>query len=208
MQETRPVKFKFDTVFGSNGAPTQKSSHARSSYSSEEVEAIRKETFAQGKTDAEAKAAAARAAATGAIAQAMARMLGEFDKAVLAMREESAETVLNVARKIAGAALDAFPLKEIESLVAECLHKLHREPRIVVRVAEASAEQLRGDIDALCQQHGFTGRVIVLGESTLDGADCHIEWADGGIERDLSAINAAIDECVERWRTSLSNKEV
>jgi len=208
MQENRPVKFKFDTVFGSNGAPAQKAAHTRSSYSSEEVETIRKETFAQGKGDAEAKSAAARAAATGAIAQAMMRMLGEVDKTVLSIREQSAELALAVARRIAGAALDAFPLKEVEGLVADCLNKLHREPRIVVRVAEASAEQLRADIDAMCEQHGFTGRVVVLGEKTLQGADCRIEWADGGIERDLTETYAAIDECAERWRASLSNKEV
>jgi flagellar assembly protein FliH len=208
MQESRPVKFKFDNVFGSNGAPAQQSTHARSSYSSEEVESIRKETFAQGKTDAEARSSAARAAAIGAIAQAMLRMLGEVDKAVLSSREESAEVVLHIARKIAGAALDAFPLKEVEALVGECLDKLHREPRIVVRVAEAVVEQLRADIDAMCEQHGFTGRVVVLDEKTLSGADCRIEWADGGIERDLTQIQAAIDEAAERWRASLSNKEV
>ncbi len=208
MQENRPVKFKFDTVFGSNGAPAQKTAHARSSYSSEEVETIRKETFAQGKGDTEAKAAASRAAAMGAIAQAMMRMLGEVDKTALSIREESAELALTVARRIAGAALDAFPLKEVEGLVADCLNKLHREPRIVVRVAEASAEQLRADIDAMCEEHAFTGRVVVLGEKTLQGADCRIEWADGGIERDLTETYAAIDACAERWRASLSNKEV
>lgn len=51
MSETRPVKFKFDTVFGTNGASAQTKSHVRSSYSSDEVEAIRKETLALGKAD-------------------------------------------------------------------------------------------------------------------------------------------------------------
>ena len=36
MQPNQPIKFKFDTVFGSKGATT----HSRSSYTSDEVEAI------------------------------------------------------------------------------------------------------------------------------------------------------------------------
>jgi flagellar assembly protein FliH len=205
MQPNRPVKFNFDTVFGTNGAPT--TARARSSYSSEEVETIRRETFALGKADTEAQAAAARTATLGAIAESLIRMIGEFDAAVKTMREDSAAIAIEVGRKLAEAALDAFPLKDVEALLADCLHKLHHEPRIVVRLAPANAEVLRADIDALCQRHAFAGRVVIIAEPSISGADCHIEWADGGVERDLAATFSAIEHSAERWRSSNPTQE-
>jgi flagellar assembly protein FliH len=206
MQEQRPVKFNFDTVFGSKGGPAN-GARARSSYSSDEVEVIRRDTFAQGKADSEAQAAAARAAALAVVAQELVRLLGEFDTALLAMRQESANVALQVGRKLADVALDAFPLKEVEALVAECLHKLHREPRLVVRVAAALADALRADIEALSAEHGFAGRVVIIAEDKLSGADCRIEWADGGIERDLAETFTVIEQSAERWRATTLSEE-
>lgn len=204
LQQTRPVKYNFDTVFGSKGA---NGAHARSSYSSDEVEAIRRDTFAQGKADTEAQAAAARAATLGAVAQGLVRMLGEFDAVVRTMRDESAALAVEVGRKLAEVALAAAPLKEVEALIAECMHKLHREPRLVVRVAPACAEELRADVDRLAAEHAFTGRVVILAEPALGPADCRIEWADGGVERDLAQTCAAIEQGYARWRASNPTEE-
>lgn len=204
MQQNRPVKYNFDTVFGSKGASA---AHARSSYSSEEVEAIRRDTFAKGKADTEAQAAAARAATLGAVAEGLMRMIGEFDTVVRTMRDESAALAVEVGRKLAEVALAAAPLKEVEALVAECMHKLHREPRLVVRVAPACAEELRADIDRLAAEHAFAGRVVILAEPALGCADCRVEWADGGIERDLAQTYAAIEQGYARWRASNPTEE-
>jgi flagellar assembly protein FliH len=203
MQQNRPVKYNFDTVFGTKGA----TKHVRSTYSADEVETIRRDTFAQGKADTEAQAAAARSATLGAIAEGLIRLIGEFDTVVATMRRDSATVAIEVGRKLAGVALDSFPLKEVETLLADCLHKLHREPRIVVRLSPASTEDLRANIDALCAEHGFAGRVVVLAEPSLTGSDCRIEWADGGIERDLAATFAVIEQGAERWRSSNPTQE-
>lgn len=203
----RPVKYNFDNVFGTKGAPQTASTHARSSYTADEVEKLKRETFAQGKAETEAQANAAHAAALGAVAQGLVRLVGEFDAMILTLRHESAAAALQVGRKLADAALDAFPLTEVEALLADVMHKLHREPRLVVRVAPASAEVLRADIDRLCTQHAFTGRVVVIAEPALKGADCRIEWADGGIERDLAEAFAAIEQCAARWRSTTLTEE-
>jgi flagellar assembly protein FliH len=208
MEPARPVKFNFDTVFGSKGAPpTAAAARARSSYSAEEVETIRRDTFQQGKSDTEAQAAAARAATLSAVAQSLIRLIGEFDAAVRSVREESVTIAIEVARKLADVALQAYPLKEAEALLADCLHKLHREPRLVVRVAPASADDLRADIDRLCAEHAFAGRVVIMAEASIKGADCRIEWADGGVERDLATTFAAIEQSAERWRATKPTEE-
>ena len=206
-EQPRPVKFNFDNVFGSKGAAAPAAPRARSSYSATEVEAIRGEMLAQGKSDAEAVATAARATALGAIAHGLTAIIGQMDATAAALREESAALALEVGCKLANAALAALPLKEVEALVADCLHKLHREPRLVVRASSECAEALRQDIDALCQEHGYAGRVIIIAEPALSGADCRVEWADGGVERDLSLASTAIEECFSRWRATPSVEE-
>lgn len=208
MQPPRPVKFNFDNVFGAKSATAQATAaRARSSYSSDEVDAIRNETFQQGKADTEALASALRAQALGAMAQRLTTVIAQFDAAVLAMRQEGALIALQVGRKLAETALSAFPQKEVEAVVADCLHKLHREPRLVVRLSPACADVLRADIDALCTQHGYAGRVIIMAEESLTGADCSVEWADGGVERDLAGTFAVIEQSAERWRASTSAEE-
>jgi len=204
MQQPRAVKFNFDNVFGQKGSGT---APTRSSYSPEEVETIRRDTLAEGKAAVEAQAAAASATALSAIAQGLSEIIAQMDAAFTALRQDSAQVALDVARKVATNALRASPLTEVEALVADCLHKLHREPRLVVRLSPDCAEALRADIDALCQQHGYAGRVVIVPEPALTAADCRVEWADGGIERDLAATFAAIDETFDRWRTSPSAEE-
>jgi flagellar assembly protein FliH len=208
MQPLRTVKFNFDNVFGARDAgahtPTPR---ARSSYSADEVEAIRKESLSQGKADKEASALALQAQTLGAIAHSLTTVIAQFDAAVTALRQDSAQLALAVGRKLAEHALAAYPLDEVQTLLAGCLHKMHGEPRMVVRLAPGCAEAVRADIDRLCEQHGFAGRVVVIAEAALNGADCRVEWADGGIERDMSATFAAIEQCAARWRASTSAEE-
>jgi flagellar assembly protein FliH len=40
---------------------------------------------------------------------------------------------------------------------------------------------------------------VVLAEPHIAPGDCRIEWADGGINRDSSAADAAIGEAVARY---------
>ena len=44
--------------------------------------------------------------------------------------------------------------------------------------------------------HSFEGRLVVLAEPDIAVGDCRIEWADGGINRDSAAADAAIGAAV------------
>jgi flagellar assembly protein FliH len=199
----RAVKYTFDTVFGDQAEAQAQSAapRARSAYSADEVERIKTEIFAAGKADAEAKAAAQKADAVKNVGAGIARVIHALDETQTRLRVESVELAIAVARKLAGASLDAFPLKEIEEVVTDCLHKLHREPRLVVRVSAGISDELQTEIHGLADRHGFAGRIVVLPEPAIRGADCRVEWAGGGLERDLESNLAAIDEAVARWRT-------
>ncbi len=200
--KVRAIKYTFDTVFGETApAAQQTTARARSSYSADEVERIRDETFAAGKADAEAQASTLKAGAIANVGAGLASLLQTIGTLETRLRGESVELALTVARKLAEASLNAFPLREIEEVVTDCLHKLHREPRLVVRVPAEMSDGLQAEIHGLADRHGFAGRIVVLPEPSLSGADCLVEWAGGGLERDLNASLAAIDEAVDRWRT-------
>ena len=51
----------------------------------------------------------------------------------------------------------------------------------------------------IARAHGFEGRLVVLGEPGIAVGDCRIEWADGGVNRDNAATDAAIGEAVARY---------
>jgi flagellar assembly protein FliH len=40
---------------------------------------------------------------------------------------------------------------------------------------------------------------VILGEPSVGAGDCRIEWADGGVNRDITAADAAIGEAVARY---------
>ncbi|MBI1210410.1 MAG: hypothetical protein GC190_03025 [Alphaproteobacteria bacterium] len=202
-QAPRAIKYTFDTVFDAQTQEHQQiaATRVRSSYSADEVEKIKNETFAAGKAETEAHAAATKADAAKNIGAGVARVIQSLDDAQTQLRTESVELAIAVARKLAGASLDAFPLKEIEQVITDCLHKLHREPRLVVRVSADISDELQAEIHGLADRHGFSGRIVILPEPSIKGADCRVEWAGGGLERDLETNLAAIDEAVARWRT-------
>lgn len=198
----RAVKYTFDTVFGEAAQAAQSAAaRPRSSYSADEVERIRSETFAAAKADAEVRVSALKADAVANVGGGVASLLQTVDAVSANLRAESVELALAVARKLAEASLGAFPLREIEEVVTDCLHKLHREPRLVVRVSAQLSDALQAEIHGLADRHGFAGRIVVLPEPSLSGADCRVELAGGGLERDLNASLAVIDEAVGRWRT-------
>lgn len=205
---TRPAKYNFDTVFGASGAPASTlSSRARSVYSADEVEVIRKEAFAAGKASATAEDSHAQTMAITAISQAMSVLINQFDERIAALRGDCAHLALSIARKLAETALEIAPQNEALALIGECMHKLHMEPRLVIRVASDIADHVKASIEPMSEQHGFAGRVIVLIEPSLHATACRVEWADGGIEQDLNTTFSAIQEQVVRWQAARSGEE-
>ena len=68
----------------------------------------------------------------------------------------------------------------------------------MVRVNDALyADRAASSSTTIARARGFEGRLVVLAEPDIAAGDCRIEWADGGIERDSAAIDAAIGEAVD-----------
>lgn len=179
-------KFAFDTEFAPDGAIL---SHAPKKLGPDEVEAERAGAYERGKQDAVAKAEQQTAAAAEALAKTAAMLLTRLDGESRAMREEAARIAMAAARKIAGAALDAFGEERAAAAIESAMDALRSQPRLIVRLHPDIAAKLAPRITELSEKHAYAGAVLVRPEANLRAADITIDWSDGVVS--LSAEDTA-----------------
>jgi flagellar assembly protein FliH len=90
---------------------------------------------------------------------------------------------MRVAHKLLPQFSERFALEEIERVIVKAVETRRDEPRIAVTIPTRHLENLRGRIDALAQQKGYAGKVILIADDAMGAADVRVEWADGGAER-------------------------
>jgi flagellar assembly protein FliH len=191
-----PRKFTFDQRFDeatARAAPAQP--RAKKFYTPEEVE----EAFQRGRGSLEATAAQAQAMALGRIAEAAMAAISALDAMAAEARAEALIAAMAAARRIAGVALDRYPLDIVEDTVRQCLAQAAHEPRVVIRVNGNLAEALKERITGIADEIGFSGRVVVTSDPHIAVADCRLEWTDGGVERDAASISARIESALDRF---------
>ena len=104
-----------------------------------------------------------------------------------------------VARKLAPTLIAREPFAEIAALASDCFRELVSSPHIAVRVNDALYAPAREKLDDIVRAKSFQGRLVVLAEPDIAVGDCRIEWADGGISRDVAAADAAISAAVASY---------
>jgi flagellar assembly protein FliH len=118
------------------------------------------------------------------------------------METEAVDVAISVARKLCSTLIAAEPLGEITGLVQDCFSHLVSTPHLVVRINEALYDAAHERIERLAKQSGFEGRLVILAEPEIETGDCRIEWADGGVVLERTAIEAKINELVGRYIAS------
>lgn len=111
---------------------------------------------------------------------------------------EALELALTVVRKIFPRLAKRHGLAEVEAVIGDCLERLHTEPRIVIRVADAMLDQVEARIGELAERVGFEGKIVYLAQDGLKPGDVRVEWADGGAERDSERLWREIDQLTAR----------
>jgi flagellar assembly protein FliH len=191
------VKFTFDTDFDDRAAE-EAELRARKSFSSEEIETLKRDAREEGRKHADILATQAVAASIGQVAAAMLAAIEAMDGEVERLRAEAASLALAAARKLAGAALDHAPEIEIAEALNVALHQAIGEARVVVKTPPALAKAIENRAAEIAAEQGFEGRIQIAGDSTLSGADCRIEWRGGGVERSHSMIENALTDLIAR----------
>lgn len=187
-------KYAFDTEFAPDGAILRTSP---TRLSPEEIEATRKAAYASGTQDATAKAEREAALALQALADAASAVLTRLDAESRAMREEAARVAIAAARKIAGAALDAFGEERALAAVESAMDALRHQPRLVVRLPADVAEMLKPRIEAMVESHAYASAVLVRAEPSLKKGEVVIDWSDGVVAMKPDDAAARIEALVE-----------
>ena len=192
------AKYLFDEDFASGEKPTITLVEHERRRADAESQAYRA-GFAAGQQQAKQEAAERIATALGVIAEGLGRLDGSLTAIETRLETEAVEVAVAVAAKLAPALLAREPFVEISALATDCFHHLVSAPHVAVRVGPAIYDTARQKIEELARALGFEGRLAVVPDEALGAGDCRVEWADGGVIRDLSATASAIDEMVGRY---------
>lgn len=172
-------------------------------FSEEEVIQAREESYQRGREDGLNEAEESRTFqetnAVRAISEQLAGLFAAQQRSAEANQRAAIHVAQALLKKLAPTLARKDGLSDIEGLMRECLMRLGKEPRVVVRVAEELAEAVRAKVEGLVTESGFEGRVVVIGAPGMAATDCKVEWADGGAERDFDRLLVEVDGVVERY---------
>jgi flagellar assembly protein FliH len=155
--------------------------------------------FAAAKAEILAEAEQLSAAAMEHIAKSLEDVMRGLSGVEARLETEAVDVAVAVAKKLAAALIEREPLAEISALAMDCFRHLVTAPHVVVRVNDAQHASVGKPIEEMVRARGLASHLVVLAEPEIRTGDCRIEWADGGINRDRSATEAAIDEAVSRY---------
>lgn len=184
-------KFAFDTEFAADGAII---SAAPKKLGPEEVAAECARAYERGAHDSLARAEQEAAAALQALADAASAVLTRLDAESRAMRAEAAQVALAAARKIAGAALNAYGDARIAAAVEAAMDMLRHQPRLVVKLRPEAAETFAKRITDMCETHAYAGAILVRTQDDLRAGEVVIDWSDGVIAMNPEETARRIEE--------------
>ena len=196
-----PAKFLFDMDFsvpekGRERAATP--SEIAQQIATAEARAYR-DGFDAAMREAKAESDRRAALALEEIGIALRGIATRFSGIETRMETEAVDVAVAVARKLCSELLAGEPLTEIMALVRDCFSHLVSTPHLVVRIDEQLYDAARERIERLAKRSGFEGRLVILAEPEIESGDCRIEWADGGVVLERTAIEAKINELVGRY---------
>ena len=206
---TAPVKFLFEDDFAGD-ARTGRHMVTQAAHEAA-IATAKAQGYRDGLAAGEAKQVAdlqiRGAAAYERIAASLAALAQGLATIEARLEAESVEVAAAVGSKLARALIAAEPFAEIEALAASSFRHLVAAPHVVVRVDEMTYEIAAKRLQEIARLQGFEGRLVVLAESDLATGNCRIEWADGGLNRDMAATEQAICDAVARYVAARRDKQ-
>ncbi len=192
-------RFDFDEDFGSDRRGTP---GFRRAADIEKLRVATEEAYGRGVIDgrreAEQEASMRLAKAMESVAGAAMALLSRLDEDTRRFEREAADLAILFARKLAGGLVARQPLEPLEDAAAECFRELVGVPHVAVRLPREHVDTAKDMLDRLAAERGYSGRLVVLGEDGMREGDFRLEWADGGLVRDIGAIETLIGEALAR----------
>ena len=206
---TKPALYLFDDVFAIEPAGAPPAPPAITTAALDKaVAAARKEAHAAGLAEgrrAGEQALAGRLADTiEKLVAATAAIAGRAEADRAEIETTAVELAMAAVGRLAPALVSREPAAELAALLRDCLNGLRKVPHIAIRISEDLVEPMRAEFDKVAVETGFAGRIVVLGDPDIAPGDGRIDWADGGIARDMGETRRSIEAAVENFIASRS----
>ena len=157
------------------------------------VAAAREEGYRQGLAAGQSSVEAQ--SATAQVAQ-MVQTIEDYEKLHLG---QSVGLAASVGRKLAAHLIAREPQTELAALLSECMASLEAAPHLVIRCHPDLCDAMKAIAEDRMKVSGFAGRLIVLGDPEIRMGDGRLEWADGGLVRDINAISSEINTRISAY---------
>jgi flagellar assembly protein FliH len=191
------TKFAFDTEFDAAGGVAFQPPRPKRAYTPDEVEEIRKSSYADGERAGLAGVAAEQARALALIAAAAGQALPKLAEVAHAHRVGAAGLALACGRGIAGAALERFPEAPVQAALEALAREIETAPRLVVAAAPALAEKLQAVLEETAARIGFGGAIQVRSEADYGPCAFTLDFGDGSAAFDPEAAAARVTAALE-----------
>ena len=201
---TQINKFLFETDFGAEGrTPRRRAGESRegerAAYSDDDLAGARQSGYESGIAAGRAQATAAIEARIESLLETVAERLQAVAQSGaeqrLLTRHDTARLAQAIAAKIIGRREHEGQLEVVERLVDECLAEIYGVEQVTVAVDPTLADTLVARLKPPASGIAVT----VVGDSSLTGAECRIDWPGGSARRLESEMWARIEAILERY---------
>ncbi len=162
---------------------------------------------AAGQSTVQAQSATALAQSAEKLGDQVARMMTSIEQYEKHHLAQSVDLAASVARKLAAHLVARQPQAEMAALIAECMASLENAPHLVIRCHPDLCDALKAITEERMKMSGFSGRLVVLGDPDIRLGDGRIEWADGGLVRDINAISNEINTRISAYLAARGAKQ-
>lgn len=199
-------KFLFDLSFDDEvGSLGKKSEKPKPTYSQEQLDEAKQEAYAAGFAEGQRSMQESQQQSLNLlmanVEERLAQVMSKGEGVWQGLLAQCQEIALVIAHKIMPSFTARHGMDEIESIVSRVMAEMGREPRLVFRVPESQFDDAKARIENIARQAAYAGKLVILGDPDLGVSDCRIEWADGGIERDIGKLWQSIDKIMEDVQT-------
>ncbi len=111
--------------------------------------------------------------------------------------KETSSLALQIAKKLAGNALQENPDQVIEGAIAQCFKFLFNEPNVDIVVHSSLAKSLEEKINKIVSESQFSGNIKITGDDAVAVGDCRIQWQGGGASCSLEERNQKIQDVID-----------
>lgn len=170
-----------------------------------------KKAFEKGKKEAmdnrEQLAIEKSTALQGQLIEEISMIYTEVGHLMKRIERDASKLSLAFASQFASRLVAREPEVEVMGLLNQLLAPLRQIPHITIRLNEEIADKVRAIVDQQMQELGFEGTLNILPDPAIMPGDCEVEWADGGISRNLKAAIHQAEELLDEHFGAVPNDE-